>query len=290
MRCGTRSVGFDTVFWTRLTATVGLGVGAFLVALVVPARQPVAGRPAGAAAIGRGRLRSARCSTGSTRRRPGGRRAARPLGRTFGGGRDPFGDGPRLDGARPVVFEAPDLPDLTPLAGWILGGMALFFAIIIGGSVSGAWETVLLWIHRVPFSPTASVTDPIFNRDISFFLFELPFLRLVQGLFNGIVVAALLLSLARYIVGASSGGLVFTTPVRVHLAVLGGLFLLSVAFGYQLDKLELVVQQPRRRDRRELHRPERPVPRLRRPDRRSPGSPRRCSSAARSPGCCGRSG
>ncbi len=35
-------------------------------------------------------------------------------------------------------------------------------------------------------------------------------------------------------------GLAFTTPVRVHLAVLGGLFLLSVAFGYQLDKLELV--------------------------------------------------
>ena len=32
----------------------------------------------------------------------------------------------------------------------------------------------------------------------------------------------------------------FSTPVRVHLAVLGGLFLLSVAFGYQLDKLELV--------------------------------------------------
>src|SRR6478609_542333 len=29
------SVGFDPVFWTRLTATVGLGVGAFLVALVV---------------------------------------------------------------------------------------------------------------------------------------------------------------------------------------------------------------------------------------------------------------
>ena len=32
----------------------------------------------------------------------------------------------------------------------------------------------------------------------------------------------------------------FATPVRVHLAVLGGLFLLSVAFGYQLDKYELV--------------------------------------------------
>ena len=83
------------------------------------------------------------------------------------------------------------------------------------------------------------MTDPIFNRDIGFFLFELPFLRLVQGLFNALVVGALLLSLARYLVSASHGGLVFSTPVRVHLAVLGGLFLLSVAFGYQLDKLDL---------------------------------------------------
>ena len=78
------------------------------------------------------------------------------------------------------------MPDITPVAGWILGGIAIFLAVIIGGSVSGAWETVLLWINQVPFSPTASVTDPIFNRDISFFLFELPFLRLIQGLFNGI--------------------------------------------------------------------------------------------------------
>ena len=83
-------------------------------------------------------------------------------------------------------------------------------------------------------------TDPVFGRDIGFFLFELPFLRLVQALFNGIVLASLVLVFARYLVGASRGSLVFTTPVRVHLAVLGGLFLLSVAFGYQLDKYELV--------------------------------------------------
>ena len=84
------------------------------------------------------------------------------------------------------------------------------------------------------------MTDPIFGRDIGFFLFELPFLRLVQGLFNALVVGALLVTLARYLVSATHGGLVFTTQVRVHLAVLAGLFLLSVAFGYQLDKLELV--------------------------------------------------
>ena len=32
----------------------------------------------------------------------------------------------------------------------------------------------------------------------------------------------------------------FVTPVRVHLAILAGLYLLSIAAGYQLDKYELV--------------------------------------------------
>ncbi len=114
-------------------------------------------------------------------------------------------------------------------------------ALTIGGSVAAAWETVLLWANRVPYGlDTASaVTDPVFGRDIAYFLFELPFLRSIQSLFNALVVAALVVTLARYLVGATRGSLVFTTPVRVHLAVLGGLFLLSVAFGYQLDKYEL---------------------------------------------------
>ncbi|MEO8570335.1 MAG: UPF0182 family protein [Chloroflexota bacterium] len=232
------SVGLDSIFWTRLTATVGLGAGAFLIAAVVLyLNLRLAGRLTPAPpSDGRGSLRglmdrmNAAAQAADQRRGPG--RAA------FGdGGRDRFGDA--RDQA--PVFDLGEMPDLTPLAGWALGGIALLVALVIGASVSGAWETVLLWIHRVPFSPTASVVaDPIFNKDISFFLFELPFLRLIQGVFNGIVVAALLISLARYLIGATHGGLVFSTGVRVHLAVLGGLFLLSVALGYQLDKFDLV--------------------------------------------------
>ena len=154
------------------------------------------------------------------------------------------GPGMRRDAgaARPVSFDAGDIPDLTPIARVVLVALAVLIALTIGGSVASVWETVLLWTNRVPFSPAgaAAVVDPVFGRDIGFFLFELPFLRLVQALFNGIVLASLLLVFSRYVVGASRGSLVFTTPVRVHLAVLGGLFLLSVAFGYQLDKYELV--------------------------------------------------
>ena len=228
------SVGFDSVFWTRILATFGLGAGAFVLALVVLLGNLwIAGRLAPTPPEGGGgslrsmldRFNEAAQAADGRRDRPGGR---------FGGGRNGFGESANL------VFETGELPDLTPLAGWFLAAVAIFIALIIGASMSSAWETVLLWINRVPFSPTSTVTDPIFNRDIGFFLFELPFLRLVQGLFNGLVVASLLIALGRYIIGASRSGLVFSTPIRLHLAILGGLFLLSVAFGYQLDKFSLV--------------------------------------------------
>lgn len=233
------SVGFDSVFWTRLTATLGLGaLGLILAAVILYANLWLAGRltplpPAG----GRGAFRGIVERINDAAQAADDRRG--PMRSAFGGGvgRGRFGEG----GGQTAVLDVGEMPDLTPLAGWVLGGIALLVALLIGASLSGAWETVLLWIHRVPFSPTGTaVTDPIFNKDVGFFLFELPFLRLIQGVFNAIVVGALLLSLASYFVGASRGGLVFSTPIRVHLAVLGGLFLLSVAAGYQLDKFDLV--------------------------------------------------
>ena len=228
-----KSVGFDSVFWTRLGATFGLFLGAFVVALVVLfGNLWLARRLAPAAPGGGGSFRSLFDRLNEAAQNADVRRGGP---RSMYGGRESLGNGPTL------AFETGDLPDLTPVAGWILGALALFIALIVAASVSSAWETVLLWIHRVPFAPpgATAVTDPIFNRDVSFFLFELPFLRLAQSLFNGLVVASLIIALASYFVTASRGGLVFSTPIRVHLAVLGGLFLLSVAFGYQLDKFEL---------------------------------------------------
>ena len=226
-----RSVGFDAVFWTRLGAQVGLFAAAALGSLVILLLNIwLAGRL---------------MPPPDESRRGGSFRSLMDRINEAAQSADPDrGPGRRRDpGAPPpITFDAGDIPDFTPIAGMALVLFAGFIALAIGGSLASVWETVLLWVNRVPFSPegAAAVTDPIFGRDISYFLFELPFLRLVQALFNGIVLASLLLVFARYLVGASRGSLVFTTPVRVHLAVLGGLFLLSVAFGYQLDKYELV--------------------------------------------------
>ena len=133
-----------------------------------------------------------------------------------------------------------DIPDLLPIATWVLVGFSVLIAIGVAGAVAGAWTTLLLWVNRVPFSQVGTVTDPVFGRDISFFLFDLPFLRTIQSVVNGLLLASLAVSGAYYLLQATKGGEVFITRVRVHLAVLGGLYLLSVAFGYQLDKYELV--------------------------------------------------
>ena len=217
-----RSVGFEAVLWTRVGATGGLFFGATIVALVVllgnlylarrlaPPADPSAGAGLGAFFE---RLNQAAQSPGGGFGRP-----------------------------RPVVVGPATVPDLAPLATLVITGLSVLAALAIGGAVAGSWQTVLLFLHRVPYGLDAAkpVTDPVFGRDISFFLFDLPFLRVVQSTFNTLIIGALLVAFGRYFAGTPQSGLRFPTPVRAHLAILGGLYLLSVAFGYQLDKFELV--------------------------------------------------
>ena len=223
-----QSVGFESVFWTRLTAGWGLFLAGLVVAVVVIlGNLLLAGRLAPPPSGGSnpiqelfGRLNDAAQAASQG-----------PYGapRTY-----------RTAGERPAAA-AVDLPDFTPVAGWVLGGLGILIALTIAGALGASWETVLLWVNRVPFSPDTAteVIDPVFTRDISWFLFELPFLRLVQATVNGLVIASLIVAGGRYVVSALAGSDVGGTPVRAHLGVLAGLFLLSTAFGYQLDKYEL---------------------------------------------------
>ena len=235
-----RSVGFDSVFWTRLGVQAGLFIAAAVLALVVllgnllianrMAPPPDPERP-GQLRVVAGRLAEAQRQAERSAR-------ARATGGPFGA----FGVSGGRQGTGELTFswEGEEIPDIVPIGNWVIAAVAVLLALGIAGAVTGAWETLMLWIHRVPFSATQSVTDPIFGRDISFFLFELPFFRFVQALINGLLLASLLVAGARYLLAVTRGGEVFVTRVRVHLAVLGGLYLISVAFGYQLDKYELV--------------------------------------------------
>ena len=242
-----KSVGYDAVFWTRIGAQAGLFALGLVVALVFLLLNIwLAGRLAPPPGTGAGdRFRAFIDRLGQS---------ARTTGESqFRVRYDPFGDprrrpsGDRDDdsplGIRPVgpSLTSADLPDLRPLGIVVLVVLAILVALGTAGALSGSWETVALYLNRVPYAPggAAPVVDPIFGRDISFYFFDLPFLRLVQATVGGLLLAALLFAFARYVV-ATLAGSGFTMPVRVHLGVLAGLYLLTVAAGYQLDKLELV--------------------------------------------------
>jgi uncharacterized membrane protein (UPF0182 family) len=231
-----QSVGYDAVFWTRVGAQVGLFVGGLVLALVVLLGNLwLAGRLAppasrvGAGGTVRGWLDRLNEAMLESEQRSG--RARDALGRRAG-------QGPR----GPVDITPYDMPDATPIGRVVIAVVAVFVALTVAGALASNWATVLLWINRVPFDPGGAgvVTDPVFGRDISFFLFDLAFLRFVQVTAIGLVIASLIVAGARYLVAALDGSAVFSTPVRIHLGVLAGLFLMAIAVGYQLDKFELV--------------------------------------------------
>jgi uncharacterized membrane protein (UPF0182 family) len=231
-----RSVGYDAVFWTRIGVQVGLFVLGLVLALVVLLGNvwlagrlvpPVDGRGGGTIRGWLDRLNEAAANAERSRPR---------------GPWDPWGGGPGQRGQRePVAVSPEELPDPTPVGRLVIVVVAILAALTIAGSVSGAWETLLLWIHRVPFDPSGTVVrDPVFGKDISFFLFDLPFLRFVQSLAVALLTGSLVVTGARYVVAALAGAGAFDTRIRVHLALLAGLVIMAIALGYQLDKLDLV--------------------------------------------------
>jgi len=236
-----RSVGFESVFWTRVTTQIGLFAGGGILALAFLLFNVwLAGRLLPPPDPDRASPFAGWFERIAGEEAPGGGRPGRPWE-----GRPPPRPGGNRMGPRPgegIVLSVDDLPDFAPIARWSLIALVILIALGVAGSAASHWETILLWRNQVPYSPAgvAPVTDPIFHRDISFYLFELPFLRWLQSGANGLLLAALAVSAGRYLIGGLKGGIIFTTQMRVHLAVLAGLYLASIAIGYQLDKLELV--------------------------------------------------
>ena len=78
-----------------------------------------------------------------------------------------------MDAEGPRVVSV-DLSQMKAFVYLGAGVLALFIALY----ASSRWDTWLLWRFAVPFGST----DPILGRDISFYVFELPFYQFLQGL------------------------------------------------------------------------------------------------------------
>ncbi|MCL0063069.1 UPF0182 family protein [Peptococcaceae bacterium] len=119
--------------------------------------------------------------------------------------------------------------------------LSIALAFITSSAFSGDWIIVQKFLNSTLFN----VADPIFQKDISFYVFELPFYKfLLSFAIWTIVVTALILGLV-YVMAEmlSSGGrfgLFKSTQARLHVSVLAGLFFVFKAIGFYLNRYDLL--------------------------------------------------
>ncbi|MDX1415109.1 MAG: UPF0182 family protein [Candidatus Promineifilaceae bacterium] len=127
---------------------------------------------------------------------------------------------------------------LKPAAiGWLIGAIGLFLAFTFASAAASQWEELLLFINRVPFG----INDPIFSRDVGFYIFELPVFEFLQSWFMSLMFVALIGILPIYAINQlpdiqrGRWRPQESDDLRRHVAVLAGLFLSLWAAGYLLD-------------------------------------------------------
>ncbi|HUY44346.1 MAG TPA: UPF0182 family protein [Streptosporangiaceae bacterium] len=118
----------------------------------------------------------------------------------------------------------------------LLGIVLAVVGVISGITAAGAWRTWLLFASQVPFG----VKDPQFHRDISFFIFTYPFIRMVLSyLFAAVLLSLAVSALVHYLYGGlrmQGRHPRVTVGAQAHLFVLFGTFVLLKAVAYWYDR------------------------------------------------------
>ncbi|HUG38636.1 MAG TPA: UPF0182 family protein [Candidatus Limnocylindrales bacterium] len=129
---------------------------------------------------------------------------------------------------------------LEPLVRRLLLPVIAVISFMAGLRGSAAWDTLIEYMNATPFGRV----DPVFNRDIGFYVFELPFWRLLYGWAMALALGTLVLTAAVYVLQRS---LVLTARgprvaggARTHLLGLGALVLVLRGGGFWLDQYDVL--------------------------------------------------
>ena len=122
----------------------------------------------------------------------------------------------------------------------ILALLAVFLlGLLFGRIAAGSWQTILTYFNQKPFN----VQDPIWHKDVSFYVFTLPFYRFLWGWLLWVVILMMLVAGGLYV--SRTGLQNFALPVRAirHLSILAAAFALLLAVHYRLDIYELLLSR-----------------------------------------------
>ena len=128
----------------------------------------------------------------------------------------------------------------------LLIALILIISFFVASESSDQWNLLLRYLYQQPFGST----DPIFDRDIGFYLFSLPFYNFVRSELFVLLIIAALVTMGWYLkngalqiegdfsqaMGASTAlpKITIAPKVKKHLIFLGGIIVLFLAWGYHL--------------------------------------------------------
>jgi uncharacterized membrane protein (UPF0182 family) len=128
-----------------------------------------------------------------------------------------------------------------------------YFALLVAAGEVGNWGVYLQYFYHVPYG----AGDPLYNNDISFYLFELPAYIIIK---NWMLLLLVLNALSAGMIYWVHGDIEYDihhrsmSPTAIaHGSALLGLLFLVKAWSYNLDRYLSAVRRQRRGRRRELH-------------------------------------
>jgi len=129
---------------------------------------------------------------------------------------------------------------ITPFIKYILPFAALVTAFFLGSISSNYWDLFLKFKGATSFG----INDPLLGKDVGFYVFKLPFYKLV---FNGslaVLIFSLIGSLIVYFLKQNllfhPRGVVINNNAKAHLLILTGIILASFYFFFQFKIYSLV--------------------------------------------------
>ncbi|MFO8090431.1 MAG: UPF0182 family protein [Desulfatiglandaceae bacterium] len=121
---------------------------------------------------------------------------------------------------------------------WVAAAAVVLGALFLAGKSSSQWENILLLFNSIPFDQT----EPIFQKDFSFYVFTLPVLQFIRSWLLNAIIIILLISGVFYYASAILNGreFGFRGKIRTHLTLLAtGIFVL-IAAGHWLGRYDLL--------------------------------------------------
>lgn len=124
-----------------------------------------------------------------------------------------------------------------PRVRWLIILLAVVVpAVKVGQAAAAQWQTYLLWSHATPWHRT----DPLFHKDIAFYIDVLPFHLAIDSLLSSAVVdGSIIAVIAGYWYGGwrlRGGRQKITRPFVVLLSLLFAAYVLLKAYGYWLAR------------------------------------------------------